>query len=232
MEKSAGYTISSENPEFATKINDVFGGIDTSSSNLISSDSAIESDEDTSNEQECSPIESTSDDNNCRKCKIKDPAKPDFVLNPSNYTKYDLSDVDLGDNRSNAQIAFQFLDEVADRKRSITDDEGDSCIIGNVLDKHVFRMPEHCVGGDIKKQKKAVEKVKVEESFNKVDLDHLEENVSAAEFRREIEAKLDDSLDRLNPDVNHPPSSNEQFKSFSKKSNRHLRAKTSSDSNE
>nr|XP_039271350.1 LOW QUALITY PROTEIN: protein TSSC4-like [Styela clava] len=227
-EKSPGFTISCENPVFASKMHEIFSGIDSSASNMISSDSAIESDDSEQDDNDCR-IKKVS--NNKSKALIK-PPKPDFLVNPSRYTKYSLRDTELSDNKSNTQIAFQFLRELSNKEDSIT---GIECSVTSK--QHVFKMPEHAAGVPNENKRKTDSKPNINSDeilCDKVELDHLEENISAAEFASEIAAKLDDSISRLNPvdndDASSSSSGKHQFKSINKKNRRHLRNKSHDDS--
>lgn len=230
LDKSPGYTITSENPDFLSKMRGVFSGIDGSSSNMLSSDSAIDSDEDADTKDDClkRPKQRRIMDTGKPKPKdIQPPPKPDFVLNPSRYTKYSLEGIELSDNRSNAQIAFQFLQELEDRKRVDASAREDEPAEGK---QHLFRAPKRAGGGTTSEVKGVTDHKKStgQALCDKVELEHLEENISAKEFANEIAAKLDDSISKIRPgnESSHGVKSDkDQFKTVSKKNRRSLRTK-------
>lgn len=228
VDKSPGFTITSENPDFLSKMRGVFSGIDGSSSNMLSSDSAIESDEDTNTKEVCATRPKQRKTTSEKPVDIQPPPKPDYVLNPSQYTKYSLEDTELSDNRANAQAAFQFLQELEDRKKAdasaVAEDEPAD---GK---QHMFRAPKRAGGATPSEDEGMTDNKKNtgQAACDKVELEHLEENISAKEFANEIAAKLDDSISKIHPnnDSSSTAKSNkEKFKPVLKKHRMNLRSK-------
>ena len=143
--------------------------------------------------------------------------RPAFEIHPEQWTKYDLSSVKATDDRENTQAAFLFLHSLQKRSKlnvsSTCELPGDPSVAGvetikNSLPssvesdkpvtfvKPVQIMPEHVVGQELvhRKVHSALQHVDDIPACDKVELDHLEQNVSATEFQEEIAEKLEDSL--------------------------------------
>lgn len=200
-----GFTISSENPDFQSKVHDVFDGISGLRSNFPTKD----------------------DGSSISEVPVNDkPHKPDFVVHPSRYTKYSLRDTELSSNAANSQIAFQFLEKLSPNDSDDAENPADQ-EASPFSKKHVFKMPEQPAGICKPKERKvSKEKEPVILSCDKVELDHLEENIAVAEFTSEIAQKLEETIKNSTPQTSAAPveGTDEKFKHINKK-RRSLRQK-------
>jgi len=160
-----------------------------------------------------------------RKGKSRGQVEPGFKTEPDKWVKYSLESTEVANDRQNTQAALSFLHELS--KRSKPEKIDDKAAIVNVLtsnevddmdtnaDKKVaFKKPlphlmsEHVVGKS-KSKTYSIEKSNKETlpSFDKVELYHLEENVSAVEYQADIEAKLEETLqlqkNNTSPDISN-----------------------------
>nr|CAB3267314.1 protein TSSC4-like [Phallusia mammillata] len=226
MADKSSYHLSSEDAEFTQRSKDIFGDIDKIKNSL------------SMNKEDIKPVgakrkipnaksDSTSAD--------KKPEKPAYETNPNKWTKYDLSDTETSNDRQNTQAAFAFLYDVQKRKKS-EDSITDKATVSSDVDMTesvsfhkpaVRKMKEHVVGMSTGTKKKSIPK-DVNTSFDKVELDHLE-NISAAEFQAEIASKLEENL--LAKSTDNKSEGTGTFKHVSKQK-RNMRTRKQSDEDE
>ena len=147
-------------------------------------------------------------------CSTKKPPEPGFKSEPEKWTKYDLIDTSCTDDRQNTQAAMSFLYEMAKRSRLDINSKPDqqcksekmneiSESKGSKFSKVIcFKKPTPRVMGEheVGKAEKKVSKMSItglckpsQASFDKVDLDHLDENISAIEYQADIEARFNET---------------------------------------
>ena len=218
------FHLKGEDDSFKSRINDIYSTFDIIKSN--------------------SQSKLSKESSSSRKRTGKDSSKlvePGYKTEPSKWVKYTLETTAIADDRQNTQAALSFLHELSKRtKCDKTDDKvrnDDS--LSNVEEEMStnskiafkkplpFTMSEHVVGkaklklhSDVKSDNQALP------SFDKVELDHLDENLSAVEYQADIEAKLDEKL-QLQKNSGSTYSCQDQSDSFKsrklRKTNRNLR---------
>jgi len=163
---------------------------------------------------------------------------------PGSWTKYDLSDVNVSDDRGNSNTALSFLHSLSKREDASKDCSVDSAM--DTTSKVVFekptgcvKMPEYVVGGPKQPRKpKPASKRDPSASAEELELDHLTEPTEASDYQAEIEAKWLAQNKPLVPPVseNQPSMDVDQkpaFKSVNKKKRRqNVRSRTNVDDDE
>lgn len=133
---------------------------------------------------------------------------PGYTTEPHKWTKYDLDSTHASDDRQNTCTALNFLHDLAKQKVECIDKKDSADLekksVRNEKDinpSHVcfkkpnpVECPEYVVGSKSRKQNVA-KLNKPDASFDKVELQHLEESVSALEYQAAIEAKLEESIE-------------------------------------
>ena len=173
-------------------------------------------------------------------CKVTPVAKK-----PGSWTKYDLSDVNVSDDRGNSNTALSFLHSLSKREDVCKDSSVDSTM--DTTSKVVFekptgciKMPEYIVGGpkQPRKPKPPASKRDPSTPVEELELDHLTEPTEASDYQAEIEAKWlaqnrplipDTSENQPSMDVDQKPA----FKSVNNKKRRqNVRSRTNVDEDE
>ena len=134
--------------------------------------------------------------------------EPGYKTEPGKWVKYSLEDTDIANDRQNTQAALSFLHDITKRSKAdksqpksdlpvnMEEDERKESKISfkkpapHIMSEHVVGKPKHKLPRSITESKS--EKTRL--SFDKVELDHLEENLSAVEYQADIEAKLDETF--------------------------------------
>ena len=199
------FHLQGEDDGFKTRINDIYSGFDDIKNN---SQLKFSKELKSSRKRRGRPLKET---------------EPGFKTEPDKWVKYSLESTEVANDRQNTQAALSFLHELS--KRSKVNRNSDSAAEDNILTdrasadeqmdtsskkKVCFKKPvphtmmEYVVGKPKSRgQSFGKSNNKTMASFDKVELDHLEENVSAVEYQANIEAKLDETLQMQNNTVSN-----------------------------
>nr|XP_009858771.1 protein TSSC4-like [Ciona intestinalis] len=117
---------------------------------------------------------------------------PNYKKQPEKWTKYDLKETNVSSDRQNTLAGFSFLHDLKKRAKtednSTVDNSAEPMSIETVEDNGIkFKKPMQPKG---RRHGEAMKTDCAESS--KVELDHLEENVSAEEYQAAILAKWED----------------------------------------
>lgn len=194
---SVGFTISSSSTDFQNKSKDVFDQIDNLKSNeILSNDEKRELVEDSDSDEGvcCSPPPS-------KLQKKKNRPVPNYLTNPDKWKRYDLEDIKLSSNSDNLNAAFAYLKQ-KDCSGNTDSDDINIKKIDNETEKLIFKVPRKI--GTVRPIKTTVTDTVGDTSASscdtlscdKVELDHLEENISTTEFEQSIAAKLEEEIEK------------------------------------
>lgn len=222
----ASFNLSGGDAGFSNRSNSVFDNLNSISNNLSMNKTDIipvkrKSTNEGSGDGGCSKVARCNQDKEFKKPQI--PCKTTSQQNRQGWTKYDLSDVDVSDDRGNSKAALSFLHTLS--KREENSDNMDT------TSKVVFEKPTGCVKMPELRKPKPARSSSDALPAEEVELEHLIESTEASDYQAEIEAKwLAQNKPVLTEQTTTVDEQKPSFKSVNKKKRRqNVRSRTNND---